>query len=75
MRKKLMLPDNVTSKLKDIKAGKPLEKKKPDPPKVDASKNNGDVSIRDIKKPEIEEKKAAPSIKVDGLDGKPAAPK
>jgi hypothetical protein len=33
MRKKLMLPDTVTSKLKGIDKGKALEKKKPEEPK------------------------------------------
>lgn len=59
MRKKLMLPDNVTSKLKGISSGAPMEKKKPDIPKLSFVKkdedSNNDVSIRDIKKLPIKE--------------------
>lgn len=66
MRKKLMLPDNVTSKLKGINTGKNLQKK----PSTVA--NGGDISIRDIKKPEEEKK---PIIKVENVDGKNDKPK
>ena len=58
MRKKLMLPDSVNSKLK---GNKPLVKKEPETKPV----NNGDISIRDIKKPD--EEKKVPFIKIDNL--------
>lgn len=60
MRKKLMLPDNVTSKLKGINTGGTLEKKKPpEIPKLMLMgkkeelglKSSNDMSLRDIKKP------------------------
>ena len=46
---------------------------KKDPEPIKKSANNGDISIRDIKKPD--EEKKAPLIKVDNLDTKPAADK
>ena len=68
MRKKLMLPDDVTSKLKGINTGGTLEKKKaPEIPKLMLMgkkeelglKSSNDMSIRDVRKPTLskEEKK------------------
>jgi hypothetical protein len=67
MRKKLMLPDDVTSKLKGINTGGTLEKKKtPEIPKLMLMgkkeelgfKSGNDMSIRDVKpSPNKEEEK------------------
>ena len=75
MRKKLMLPDNVNSKLKGLNTGKTVVKKDSESAKqAAANENKGDVSIRDIKKPEEVKKELpkVPSIKVENLDSKPA---